>query len=183
MGYDMRKKGFGVAERLKMGAKIWAILLLMGIVCSCGYQIVKDKGIFGGDIKSLYLPVFKNQTFEPHATSYATEAFSRELVSTGLFNMNRADSDGYIEGTLKSIRTIPYSLSKDGIVQEKMVYMDVELSLFQKNGMFVKRWIMSESEAYRVDNVDAEDYNKRDAVRRMSARMARKFTSVILIDY
>lgn len=164
--------------------KVWLSLMLAGVLlCSCGYRLVKDKGIYGGDITSLGVPIFKNKTYEPHVPLFVTEAFTRELVSTGLFKINKEDPDGYLEGMVKTIKIVPSSLSKDGVVVEKKVTIDVDISLFRRNGVFVKRWTLSEPEIYRVDDPSIEDFNKRDAIQRLSARMARKFTAVLLIEY
>jgi hypothetical protein len=169
----------------EMGAaQVWFVSIVAGLLLiSCGYQVVKEKGIYGGEITSLAVPIFKNSTYEPHASLPVTEAFAKELVSTGLFKVNKDDPDGTLEGVIKAIRTAPSTLNKDGIVIEKQIAMDLELSLFRRNRVLVKRWPLTESEIYRVDNTEFEDYNKRDALRKISARLARRFTSVLLVDY
>ncbi|MCX5813566.1 MAG: LPS assembly lipoprotein LptE [Proteobacteria bacterium] len=145
--------------------------------------MVKEKGIFGGEISSIYIPLFKNKTYEPHASGYVTDAFAKELVATGLFKLNKEGSDGYIQGSINKIRIIPSAMNAQGIVVEKSVDMTVDLSLFNKTGAFIKKWTLSETEIYSVNDVSSEDYNKREALRRMSGRMARKFSSIALIDY
>lgn len=155
----------------------------MFVLYSCGYQLISEKGIFGGDISSLYVPVFKNRTFEPHASLYVTDAFTKEFISSGLFKINKQDSDGYIEGSIRTIRITPSAMSGTGVVVEKSMIVEIDLSLFRRNGAFIKKWTLSETEIYRTDEINSEDYNKRDALRRMSERMARKFTSAILVDY
>ncbi len=170
----------------KNGGKVKAVILFViaGIfLSSCGYELVKGKGIYGGDITSLGVPIFKNKSYEPHAPQYVTEEFTRELVSSGLFQVNKEDPDGYIEGTIKAVRINPYSLSTAGVAVEKQIFADLEIVLFRRNGVFVKRWVLSDSEIYRVDNLAFEDFNKREALRRVSARMARKFTSMLLVSY
>ena len=59
--------------------KYFLIILLVFLLCSCGYQLVREKGIYGGDISSVYISVFKNMTYEPHISQYVTDAFSKEL--------------------------------------------------------------------------------------------------------
>jgi len=164
-------------------ARTCLIALTLFISSSCGYQLVSEKGIFGGEISSVYVPIFKNKTFEPHASLYVTNAFTKELVSIGLFKVNKEDSDGYIEGSINSILITPSTMSGVGVVVEKSIRVDVDLSLFRKNGAFIKKWSLFETEIYRTDNINSEDYNKRDALTRLSERMARKFASVMLIDY
>jgi outer membrane lipopolysaccharide assembly protein LptE/RlpB len=170
-------------RRAALPSSVLVLLLVSFLFAACGYQLVSDKGIFGGEIVTIDVPVFKNKTYEPHTSQYVTEAFARELISTGLFKVNQPNPDGYIQGNITDIKVLPATLNKDGIVIEKIVTMSTELSLYRKNGSFLKRWVLSESESYRVDNVDYEDYNKRDAIKRISSRMARKFYSVLLVDY
>jgi hypothetical protein len=59
----------------------------------------------------------------------------------------------------------------------------VDIALYKKNGAFVKRWSLSETETYRVDNIDYEEYNKIDAIKRISARLARRFSSLLFVEY
>jgi outer membrane lipopolysaccharide assembly protein LptE/RlpB len=159
------------------------IIVLVLLLFSCGYQLVREKGIYGGDISSVYISVFKNMTYEPHISQYVTDAFSKELVSTGLFTVNKESSDGYLQSAITKITTQPYSMSAAGITIEKMVTLDVDIALYKKNGSFVKRWPLSDSETYRVDNTNYEDYNKTEAIKRLSARMARRFSAVLFVDY
>lgn len=159
------------------------VIPLVFLLGACGYQLVREKGIYGGDISSIYLAVFKNMTYEPHVSQYVTDAFSKELLTTGLFTVNKEGSDGDLRGTIIQISTQPYSLSIAGIVVEKTVALDLDMALYRKNGTFIKRWALSDSEAYRVDNTSYEEYNKADAIRRLSARMARRFTSLLFVEH
>jgi outer membrane lipopolysaccharide assembly protein LptE/RlpB len=163
--------------------KLMLVIPLVFLLCSCGYQLVREKGIYGGDISSIYISIFKNLTYEPHIAKYVTDAFSKELISTGLFTVNKESSDGDMQGTIKTMTTQPASLSIVGIAIEKSVTLEVDIALYKKNGAFVKRWSFSDSETYRVDNADYEEYNKEDAIKRLSARMARRFSAVLLVDY
>jgi outer membrane lipopolysaccharide assembly protein LptE/RlpB len=163
--------------------KLLLVLSIVFLLCSCGYQLVREKGIYGGDISSIYISIFKNQTYEPHIAQYVTDAFSKELLTTGLFTVNKEGSDGYLQGTITKITTQPYTLSITGITIEKTVAIDVDMALYKKNGNFIKRWPLSESETYRVDNISYEEYNKQDAIKRLSARMARRFTSLLFVEY
>jgi len=153
------------------------------LVNSCGYQMVREKGISGGDVTSVYISVFKNSTYEPHASLYVTDAFSKELLSTNLFTINKDRSDAYLQGNIKKVTTSPTSLSGGGVVIEKWISVDLELALYRKNGTFMRRWQLSDTETYRVDDITAEDYNKREALQRLSSRLARRFSAVLLVDY
>jgi outer membrane lipopolysaccharide assembly protein LptE/RlpB len=171
---------------ISLSKKIVALYISFAVSClfvSCGYQMVREGGLYGGDISSLDVPLFKNLSYEPHASFYATEAFSRELISTGLFKINAKDSDAYLKGTLTRIQIDPYTTDERGLVVEKQVTLDIEFALYKKDGTFLKKLALSDSEIYRVDNINAEDYNKRDAIERASQRMARRLTALLLVDY
>jgi outer membrane lipopolysaccharide assembly protein LptE/RlpB len=162
---------------------VFLIIAVALLLCSCGYQLVRDKGIYGGDISSVYISIFKNMTYEPHISQYVTDAFSKELLSTGIFTVNKGNSDGYMQGTILKITMKPAALSIAGITVEKTVTLDVDIALYKQNGVFIKRWPLSDSETYRVDNANFEEYNKTDAIKRLSARMARRFSAVLFVDY
>ncbi len=163
--------------------RMFLIVFAMLTLACCGYQMINEKGIFGGEISSIYIPLFKNKTYEPHASGYVTDAFAKELIGTGIFKLNKDDSDGYIEGTITKIRIIPSAMNAQGLVIEKNLEMTVDLSLYKKTGVFIRKWTLLEYEIYNTSDVSVEDYNKREALRRASGRMARKFSSMALIYY
>jgi len=170
-GKDMKRTGlilFATATLMMMGA--------------CGYQLIGGKGIYGGDISSIYVSVFKNLTYEPHVSQPVTDSFSKELISTGLFTLNHERADGVLKGEITDVTMSPSSLNAQGVVIEKVVSVSVKVSLSQKNGTLVKEFAIGDSEIYKIQQ-GAEEYNRREAIRRLSARMARRFSAQLLLDY
>lgn len=155
-----------------------ALLVLHG----CGYSLVTEKGIFGGEITTVSVPVFRNMTLEPHVPLFFTDSFHRELTASGLFDVNRPSADASLQGTIKKVRIDPSSLSVQGLAVEKSMTIEIALVL-SKQGNVIKTWTFGDSEAYRVDNINQEDFNKREAFRRIANRMARRFHSLALADY
>ncbi len=172
-----------VGKGMKKTGLFFVIAVLAVILAACGYQMVGGKGIYGGEISSIYISIFKNSTYEAHIAQPVMDSFSRELLSMGLFTLNRESADSYMKGNITSVTTSPSSLGADGIVLEKAVGITVDIALYQKNGKLVKNFTLSDSEIYRVENVGAEEYNRREAIRRLSARMARRFSSQLLLEY
>jgi hypothetical protein len=172
----MRKRG-------KLIGRVVTALVLALMVSSCGYQLVGGKGIYGGDIKTISLSAFKNATYEPHVSFYVTNAFSRELATMGLFDLNAPNADAYLEGTIRRIIISPSAMSSAGLVIEKQASMNVEIALYRKNGSFIKKWTFNDTEPYVVNDVAAEDYNKRNAIEVISGRVARKFSAALLVEY
>ena len=163
-----------------------AAAVLIAALSSCGYHLIGaggGRGIYGGDITSVALPVFKNITFEPHASMYVTEAFSQELVLTGLFDLNKPDPDGTFIGTIRRVLIVPNAMNGNGLVIQKLITVEVEVTLLKRDGNLVKRWFFADQEPYMTDDPNAEDFNKRNAISITAGRMARKFTAVLLVDY
>lgn len=159
------------------------LMILLLLITGCGYQLVSDKGIYGGEIKSVYMPVFKNITYEPHASVYFTDAFTRQLMATGILAVNKSNAETYIEGVLKNIRTVPNAMDKNGIVIEKNLLVGVEVSLFRKDGHLIKKWSFSDNQIYRADDKSIEDYNKKEAIAILSERIAKRFCASIMTEY
>lgn len=167
-----------------MWLKTFLILFLsFTFFVSCGHRIVKETGISGGKIKSIYVGGFKNLTFEPQLSMYVTDAFSSELVSLGLFEVNRSFFDAKVEGVIKKVTVRTQTVDKRGIAVEKNVEIEVDISLATTDKKFIRKWSLVENETYRSDDPNLEDYNKREAMKRAAAKMARRFSSLLFIEY
>lgn len=166
-------------------ARLLALFSLVALALSltdCGYHLVREEGIRGGDVKVVDIPMFKNRTFEPHTPAIFTEALTRELVSSGFFQINQPNPDSTLQGIISRIGILPSSLSTAGLVVEKTATVDVELILTKSTGQVLKRWTLSESEAFRADDVNLQDFTKREAFRRIANRMARRFSALVLAE-
>lgn len=185
---DGAKRGMKVTgwtmngKDLKRTALALVTAVALMVTGACGYQLIGGKGIYGGEISSIYVPVFKNLTYEPHVSQPVTESFSRELLSTGLFTLSFEKADGVLRGEITDVTISPSSLNAQGVVIEKYVSVTVTLGLYQKNGSLVKNFGIGDSEVYKIQE-GAEEYNKREAIRRLSARMARRFSAQLLLEY
>ncbi len=157
-------------------------VFLFAVLVSCGYTIVKEKGIFQGEVVSVDVPVFKNQSLEPQVSQFFTESFTRELVTTGLFDVNRPDAPNILQGSIASVRIIPTALDKNGLAIEKTVYVTAGFALSKKDGRAIKNWSLGDAEPYRVDDVNLEDANKKEALKKIAARIARRFSVLVIAD-
>jgi outer membrane lipopolysaccharide assembly protein LptE/RlpB len=158
------------------------LLLSFLLLFSCGYELVKSRGISGGEVVSLSLPVFKNRSLEPQIPEFFTEAFSHELAAGGLVDINRADADAVLQGTINSVVTLTSALSTSGLAVEKVVTVATGLTLTQRSGT-VKNWAFSDAEAYAVNNINLEEFNRKAALQRIAARIARRFHSLLVANH
>ncbi|MGA3173776.1 MAG: LptE family protein [Syntrophorhabdales bacterium] len=161
---------------------IWSLFFCVASVGGCGYELVRDKGIYGGDISSISLPVFKNKSFEPLVSGFFTEAFSMELASSGLFQLNKADADATLQGTITSVTAAPGALGATGQSLQKVVTAFATLTL-TKQDKLLKTWTYSDAEVYDASTINIEDPNKRAALQRIATRIARRFHAQLLALY
>ncbi len=163
-------------------ARLFASLFLVLILASCGYTIVREKGIFKGEVVSVDVPVFKNQTLEPQVSQFFTEAFTKELVTSGIFDVNKEGSSNTLQGTIGSVRIIPDAFDANGLAIEKTIFVTVNLALSKKDGRFIKNWSFLDAEPYNCQDINLEDPNKKEALIRIAGRISRRFSAAILGD-
>jgi outer membrane lipopolysaccharide assembly protein LptE/RlpB len=157
-------------HRLLSASLLVCVVLL---VSGCGYELVREKGMYGGTIMSLEVPVFKNRSLEPQISGYFTDAFSMELLESGM-QINTAGADATLQGTITSVTTGPGALSAVGQSVQKTVTAIVRLAL-TKEEKVVKVWTFGDSEIYDASSINLEDFNRRAALQRVAARIARRF--------
>ena len=155
------------------------LVCLTLLISGCWYELVREKGIYGGKIMSLNLPVFKKRSLEPQVPGFFTEAFSMELAASGLVQINTAGADATLQGTIVSVTTGPGALSAAGQSVQKTVTAVISLTL-TKEDKVVKTWTFGDAEVYDASIINLEDFNKRAALQRIAGRMARRFHAQLL---
>ena len=164
-------------------ARLFASLFLFLSLVSCGYTIVGGgQGIFQGEVVSLDVPVFKNRSLEPEVSQFFTQVFTRELVTTGLFDLNKPDASSILQGSITAVTIIPATLNANGLAIQKIVYVTLGLALSKKDGRSIKNWSLVDAEVYDVGDINLEDPNKKEALKRIAARMSRRFGALIIAD-
>lgn len=165
------------------GVRLLTLVASLVFLTACGYELVRDRGISsGGDIESVSLPVFKNRSLEPQVPGFFTDAFSHELAASGLVVINKAASDAVLQGTINSVAATPSSLNSSGLAVEKVVTVGISLTLTKPTGV-TQSWSFTDAEAYAVNDINLEDFNKRAALQRIAARMARRFHSLLVASH
>ncbi len=162
--------------------KLVGLFVLLLIFSSCGYTVVGKKGAFQGEVVTLDVPVFKNQSFESQIPQFFTEAFTREMILSGVFDVNKEGSTSTLLGTISLVRIIPTALDANGLVIQKTIYVTLNLNLSKKDGRSIKNWSLVDAETYDVPDINLEDPNKRLALVRIAARMSRRFSALVIAD-
>ncbi len=159
-----------------------SLLVCFALLSGCGYELVREKGIYGGEIKSLNIPVFVNKSFEPQVSGFFTEAFSMELAASGLFQISTGGADATLHGVITRVTTGPGALSAAGQTVQRAVIASISLTL-TKEDKVVKTWTFGDAEVYDASSINLEDFNRRAALQRIAARIARRFHSQLYSVY
>ena len=163
--------------------RLLAVLLSFLFLASCGYTIVGgQKGIFQGEVVSVDVPVFKNQTLEPEMSQPFTEAFTQELITSGVFDVNHSGASSTLQGSIINVRIVPDAFDANGLAIEKTIYVTVSVTLSRKDGRSIKSWSFLDAEPYGCQDINLEDPNKREALTRVAGRISRRFSALVLAD-
>jgi hypothetical protein len=81
------------------------LLLLVGLFSGCaGYRIGPAKPATLSEIKSLAVPVFRNETLEPRIEALVTNTIIQQIQQDGTYRIeSEASADGVLEGSIESI--------------------------------------------------------------------------------
>ena len=128
------------------------------------------------DIKSIDIPFFMNQTFEPRVENFCTEALINEFLERGELKVgNREDADATLKGVVKSFHTSPISFDKNGKVMEyrATVTLDVSLKKMDDGVIIWESSGLSGDHEYAVSSDPVTTYeNRRRATKKIAEDLA-----------
>lgn len=152
----------------------WVVLLL---AVGCGYQMVGKETHLPPGLRTLAIPTFINQTFEPGVEVPFTQGFLREFIRDQRVKVvGRSEADSILEGVIKAFQIHSVSYDRSGIAQEYQTTIVIDLTLKGKNGEVL--WTeknLSESRVYRAStNILVSESNKAAAIQSLARFMAER---------
>ncbi len=112
-----------VVHSILIGMVVFALT-----IPGCGYHIAgRLEGRLPGDIVSLSIPFFRNETRRPDVEKVITSAFVEEFAN----NVEIVDKGGeaVMEGVIKSYRLVPVSYSRSDVIQEYRLKISMSIRL------------------------------------------------------
>ncbi|MBU0509962.1 hypothetical protein KKH27_14155 [bacterium] len=92
------------------------LLALLLLVCGCTYTF---RGQTAGDIKSVSIPVFENETAEFGLAERVTDELVRSFQRDGTLRIASADqADAILLGRITRVEDLPYTARADQTVEE-----------------------------------------------------------------
>lgn len=146
------------------------------LLSSCGYHISGKGGNFPGNIKTVSIPFFKNQTQRPDVESVITSAIVDEFITSGIVKV-ASDGEAALNGTIKGYTLTPISFNKNDVLQEYRLTIKLELYLVRisDNKVLWQDKNFTDYEDFKVttSDVTATKAAEWDALKKMAKDSAR----------
>lgn len=153
------------------------LILWIGMLLGCGYQLVGKETHLPPGIQSLAIPTFSNQTFEPGIEIPFTQGFLREFIQDRRVRVvDRSEADSILEGVIKSFQIYTVAYDRSGIALEYQTAVVIDLTLKKKNGEIL--WAekdLSDTRVYRAStSALISESNKAAAIQLLARFMAER---------
>ena len=166
---------------------IFALLLIFLISGCAGYRFASDYNNMPGDIKSISIPFFKNETFESNIETYFTEALVNEFIKNKQFTITPKGADAVLEGVVKEFRTHTIAHSHQDRVLEYRAYVTLDLTLTSsQTGEIIWRklnWIHDDEYKINTNNIALTEAKKRIAIRQIAAELAEQIYEDLVLGF
>ena len=153
-----------------------ALVLLLAALQACGYEVVRYSQALG-DVRRVAIRAFDNDSFEPAADDWMTEALQREFLRRGAVQLvdDPRSADLVIAGSVRTVDTVSRSFSSIQFALEYELRMFLELSVTRIDGseVLIDPRALAESELYLASaDVEVARTNREEALRRLSTALA-----------
>lgn len=147
---------------------LWLVVL---VAAGCGYRVVAPVSELPGGLTSVHVPVFANQTSEPGAEAFFTQALRENYLRAG--RLGGGDAAGRIEGTLLAVASAPLVNSPNRLPNYRFV-ATVRLVL-TRDGVPLNTVQVSGGEDYPAGaDVLSSETNRGAALRRLAESLMRE---------
>ncbi len=160
--------------RFHLGVVIW-IGLLVTIFQGCGYRMA-GRGTLPGGIQTLSVRILENRSSETGAETWVTNALIGELSRRRQGSVvDAAHAEATLSGAIDSLTWDTVTRRGLNTAAERRVVATVSLTLIDTRGEIIwKRTGLRAEQAYVVveGNKSATDFNRRNAIKELSDRIA-----------
>ncbi len=153
------------------------ISLFLVFFFGCGYHFV-GKGKLPGEIGSIAIAPFKNQTDEPHLGKIMEEAFRAELISRrGIKVVEEGSAEAILKGKITSLRFASLAYDAEGRAREYRVSVFLDFQLVRKKDQKVLWEVrrLTERKEFQVrGDIALDEGRKEEALREIARDLARE---------
>lgn len=162
-----------------------AALCLLG---GCGYHLAGRGNMLPPDVRTLYVGMFSNGTYEPFLENVVTNAVTDKFVEGRQLRLveDPAQADAVLTGKVVAYATDPISYDRNDAILEYRSRMKVRATLRRRaGGKILWQGDVSWSREYRANRLDmaAQQDNEAAAIREIGDRVAGELYSRILDSF
>ena len=173
----------------KSVVKVFFVSLLFFVFSNgCGgYHFASDYNNLPGEITSIEIPFFQNETYEANIESYFTRALINEFIKNKKFTILPHGADATLSGIVKDFRATTISYSSQDKVLEYRAHVTLEITLknnHTRETIWRKPSLTSE-EDYKVSSVDLAftDATKKVAFQQIANEVAEQIYEELVLGF
>ncbi|MDL5045402.1 LPS assembly lipoprotein LptE [Oscillatoria amoena NRMC-F 0135] len=117
--------------------RIFPLLAIALVMAGCGYSAGPTKRTAYADVKKIYVPMIKNQTYEPNIQAMLTDTLINRFNNDGTFETTSlADADAVLDVTLTMVERNPlrFATANSLVAQEYQLILRADFVLKNKSG-------------------------------------------------
>ena len=160
---------------MKRLSAIGVLAAAIAAFAGCGYHLARRGTEIPADVRTLAIPVFENQTYEPGVEDLVTDALIQEFHRHHWVRIVAArDADAVLNGIVRDFTTIPIAFATVDFAVEYRASAKCSIVLKSKDGKTLWRDDdVSVDEDYRANpDIFQSEGNKRRAIQQLAADLA-----------
>jgi hypothetical protein len=143
---------------------------------SCGYRLEGEGFSPSPNIRSIAIPTFTNETYEPGIETIVTNALLKEFIKDRRVKvLGQDEADAVMEGTVRSFNTSSVAYDPAGLVLEYRTWVTVDIIVkrTRRGEVLWSERDLSESDTYRVSSdVRFTEAQKEEAIQVIAGKLA-----------
>jgi len=152
-----------------------------------GYHFASDYNNLPGEITSISIPFFQNETYEANIESYFTRALITEFIKNKKITVLSDGADATLSGIVKDFRatTIAYS-SQDKVLEYRAhITLDLTLKNNHTGETIWRKPSLNSEEEYRVSSEDIAltEATKKVAFQKIANELAEQIYEELVLGF
>jgi hypothetical protein len=152
-----------------------------------GYHFASDYNNLPGEITSISIPFFQNETYEANIESYFTRALINEFIKNKKFTILSHGADATLYGIVKNFRTSTIAYSAQDKVLEYRAYITLDLTLKNNNTSETiwRKPSLTSDEDYKVSSEDIAltEATKKVAFQKIANELAEQIYEELVLGF
>jgi outer membrane lipopolysaccharide assembly protein LptE/RlpB len=152
---------------VRKGALLLALTTLLS--GACGYTV---RGTLPSHIKTVAVPVFRNNTSEPAIEGFITRAVVEAFSTNGRLKVVRTDqADAVLDGEIVSYSVFSIAFDRDANVRQYRLSITLNLTMrdVRRDSVLFRQTGVQEQADFRVQNVVSQTISREETALRAAA--------------